>query len=76
MVPLLRVMSISFVLRAFYIVPHSAPRREFDMERQSKIQILGTLADAVLAVTLAFLGFGVWALALGPLMSHLIQMSV
>jgi O-antigen/teichoic acid export membrane protein len=72
-VPLLRVMSFSVVIRAFYIVPHSLLRRGFDMKRQSKVQILGTLADAGSTVILAVLGFGIWALAFGPLMSHLAQ---
>ena len=74
-VPLLRVMGFSVVIRAFYIVPHSLLRREFDMRRQSKVQILGTLADSVSTVALAVFGFGVWALALGPLMSHVVQVA-
>jgi O-antigen/teichoic acid export membrane protein len=72
-VPLLRVMGFSVVIRAFYIVPHSPLRREFDMRRQSKVQILGTLADALSTVALAVMGFGIWALALGPLASHVVQ---
>jgi O-antigen/teichoic acid export membrane protein len=74
-VPLLRVMCFSVVIRAFYVVPHSLLRREFDMRRQSKVQIMGTLADAVSTVTLAVMGFGIWALAFGPLMSHLVQVA-
>ncbi len=72
-VALLRVMSLGFVLRAFYIVPYSLLRREFKMKQQSMIQILGTMSDALSTMTLAYLGFGVWALAMGPLVSHCIQ---
>jgi O-antigen/teichoic acid export membrane protein len=72
-VALLRVMSLGFVLRAFYIVPYSLLRREFKMKQQSMIQILGTMADAFSTMALALLGFGVWALAMGPLVSHCVQ---
>jgi len=71
--PLLRVMAAGVVVRSFYIVPYSLLRRELNTRRQSKIQILGTLADAGSTVALATLGYGVWALALGPLASHLVQ---
>jgi O-antigen/teichoic acid export membrane protein len=74
-VPLLRVMSFSVVIRAFYIVPHSLLRREFDMKRHSKVQVLATLTDAGSTVVLAVLGFGIWALAFGPLVSHLAQVA-
>ena len=74
-VPLLRVMCFSVVIRAFYIVPYSLLRRELDMRSQSKVQILGTLADAISTVALAMSGFGIWALALGPLMSHVVQVA-
>jgi O-antigen/teichoic acid export membrane protein len=74
-VPLLRVMCFSVVIRAFYIVPYSLLRRGFDMRQQSKVQFLGTLADAISTVILAVMGLGIWALALGPLTSHLVQVA-
>jgi len=71
--PLLRVMALGVVLRSFYIVPYSLLRREFNTRRQSKVQIAGTIADAAVTISLAASGFGIWALALGPLTSHLVQ---
>ena len=70
---LLRVMALGIVVRAFYVVPYSLLRRELNMRRQSLVQVLGTLADSVGTLVLAALGFGIWALALGPLMSHVVQ---
>jgi len=72
-VALLRVMSLGFVLRSFYIVPYSLLRRELRMKHQSMVQILATTADAVSTICLALLGYGVWALAVGPLVSHCVQ---
>lgn len=74
-VPLLRVMSLGFIIRAFYIVPHSLLRRKFRMKQQAKIQVLATLIDAVTTVLLAWMGFGVWALAVGPLVASAVQVA-
>jgi O-antigen/teichoic acid export membrane protein len=70
---LLRVMALGIVLRSLYIVPYSLLRRELNMRRQSIVRVLGSLGDSVSTLILAWSGFGVWALALGPLVSHIIQ---
>jgi O-antigen/teichoic acid export membrane protein len=49
------------------MVPYNLLTKEIDLRRRSLAEALGAAASAVVALTLAWWGFGVWALVLGYL---------
>jgi teichuronic acid exporter len=63
----LRVLSLSFLLNAVGMVPFNLLTKAIDLRRRSLAEALGAAASALVALTLAYLGFGVWALVLGHL---------
>jgi O-antigen/teichoic acid export membrane protein len=63
----LRVLSLSFLLNAMGMVPFNLLTKAIDLRRRSLAEALGSAASALVALTLAYLGFGVWALVLGHL---------
>lgn len=60
--PVLQVMSVVFVLEAFSLAPRSLLQREMDFERLVKLEIWALLLSGGIAVLLAWLGAGVWAI--------------
>ena len=66
LVPLVRVCAVLIPLQAFSNVPASLLRRELDMRRQQLLYV-GTYVAGMgaVGVTLAYNGFGAWALVVG-----------
>lgn len=60
--PVLVVLSISLPLVALSRTPAALLEREFQFKKLSIRQLLGALLGAVVAVPLALLGYGLWAL--------------
>jgi len=71
-VNVLRLLSVNFILIAFYSVPDSLLKRKLKFKQSSIIGIFGGVAKYLSPVIFAFLGFGVWSLVLGPVMGELI----
>ncbi|HRS10242.1 MAG TPA: lipopolysaccharide biosynthesis protein [Sedimentisphaerales bacterium] len=61
---LTRVMAINIVINSFALVPTTLLSRQIDFKTQTKISLIATASSGVAGVTLAFLGFGVWSLAI------------
>jgi O-antigen/teichoic acid export membrane protein len=62
LVPVLKWLSLSFILSALNSVQASLLRRNLDFKSLSLRSLISTLTSGVVAVTMAFLGFGVWSL--------------
>ncbi|MCK4818450.1 lipopolysaccharide biosynthesis protein, partial [bacterium] len=73
LVPLLRVLGMNFILLSFYLVPESLLVRELEFRRKSLIDLIGNLLSSAIVLTLAFYGFGVWALVWGILGMNLFK---
>jgi O-antigen/teichoic acid export membrane protein len=56
------VLSVNFILYASVIVQRSLFSREVNFKVQTKISLLSAIISGVIGVSLAFLGYGVWAL--------------
>ncbi len=69
----LRVMSLTFVIRAFVVCPTALLRRRMDFRTRTIGSILDSVVKLALAVLLAFLDFGVWSLAYGELGGALVE---
>jgi O-antigen/teichoic acid export membrane protein len=73
---LLRVMSISFFVNAFGNVWRAYLRREMNFKATSVSSIIGSFLSGIVAISMAFAGFGVWCLVIlsisGQLFSTLV----
>ncbi len=63
----LRIFCFTFLLNSIGIVPYSLLTKALDLRRRSLAEVLGNLASALVALGLAFGGWGIWALVLGQL---------
>lgn len=58
----LRVYALSFVINSFVAVPIAKLTKEMNFKAQMKIQVPSTIVGAVVGVTMAYTGYGVWSL--------------
>ena len=69
--PMSRVLGLQFLLISFSTVPDSLLRRDMRFRRKSIVVLISMVAHAAVTLSLAFSGFGVWALVLGQLAASL-----
>ncbi len=60
--PITRVLGIVVIVNALAIVQRTKLVREIDFKRQAKISVLSSSVSGIVGISLAYLGFGVWAL--------------
>jgi PST family polysaccharide transporter len=63
----LAVLSFNLLLAGVQVVPRAVLYRDMRFAELARIQVLGSFGGAAIAITLALLGAGVWALAAQPL---------
>ena len=73
LVPLVRVMALQFLIRAFIVVPHSMMIRRLRFKPIALTDLIGQVGNVVTTLTLAFLSFGYWSLIIGSLVEGLIR---
>lgn len=61
LLPLIQMMSLSFIIGALSSVQSTQLRRELNYELLTRIALISSLISGVLGVSLAFLGAGVWS---------------
>src|SRR5690625_3478504 len=64
LVPILRVIGLTVFFQAISIVPRTMLTRDVDFKSQTKVSVIASLSSGVVAIIMAFNGFGVWALIL------------
>ncbi len=62
LLPLVQVMSLSFVINAFSSVQSTLLRKDLNYALLTKISLISSLLSGVLGISLAFWGAGVWSL--------------
>lgn len=67
LVGLIRLLSGAFLLHAMAMVPYNLLTKELDFRRRSLAETCGAVFAAAVVLQLAYLGYGVWALAAGNL---------
>ena len=70
LVSILRALSSVFLLLPMYILPRGLLIRDMNFKLKSIVDLVGALLAAGCTLTLAILGFGVWALVLGNIAIH------
>lgn len=73
LVPILWVLSVNFLLLGTYIVPQSRLMRDLRFDRKARVDVLALMASAATSLTLASLGYGVWALVGGTIAVHVMR---
>jgi len=71
--PLTRFMSLSLVLSSLRLIQINSFTRSLDFRTQTFISLLSTLVSGGGGIALAYLGFGVWSLAIQYVMGDLIS---
>ncbi len=72
-VPIIQWLSLIILLNALAIVPHALLNKELYFERISLISLIVEVAYLILALLLAYLGYGVWSLVYAYLLRTLIE---
>ena len=70
---IVRVLLLMLPIRAAGAIPGALIEREVDFGARARGELGGVVAQAATAVTLALLGFGVWALVAGQLANQAVQ---
>ncbi len=70
-VPVLRVLSLQFVLAAFTVLPDAQLQRRMEFRNRSLLDLSGAIVGSIATLTLAFAGAGVWALVAGSILSQI-----
>jgi teichuronic acid exporter len=73
LVPVIRVMSLNFILSAFFMVPQSLLIREMNFQTKAKVDIVSRITSSILTLILAICSMGVWALVLGEICSYMVR---
>ena len=70
--PLVRALSVMFLLRGIAAVPQALARRDMQFRALAIIDVMSYAAGTAIVITCAFLGLGAWALVVGYLVETLI----
>lgn len=70
LIPVLRVLSVSFPLSALYLVPSSVLIRDLRFDQKAKVDVVAIAGSSIASLAMALLGFGVWSLVTGGLAMH------
>ncbi|HFE51899.1 MAG TPA: MOP flippase family protein [Bacteroidetes bacterium] len=71
--PVLIVMALGFIIGAFGLVQKALLTRHLDFRKLALLEIVSVTSSGVVSVVLAFLGFGVWSLVWGSVLTQLVQ---
>ncbi len=71
-IPILRVLSFAFILIAARTVQFSLLAKELKFANRTKAELASGFGGALLTITLALKGFGVWSLVYGNLGSEIV----
>lgn len=59
---IIRLLSLSFVIRAFVAVHVAKLTKEMDFKLQMKLQIPSVITAGIIGISMAYMGYGVWSL--------------
>jgi len=76
LVVIIRVMGLNLILGAIGLIQNTMLARKLDFKTQTKIGMVASFSGGVLAIILAYYGFGVWSLVIKALAAQLITSSL
>lgn len=69
---IMRVIGINIILSSFSIVQRAKMTIELDFTTQAKASLIGVILSGMVGITMAYFGYGVWALATQAVLSTLL----
>ena len=72
LVLIIQALALNHLLAIFAVIPDSLLARKLDFKRQSVIRLAGVIVGSLCTLGFAFSGYGVWALIIGNLVTHLL----
>ena len=72
----LRVISISLILNSFYTVPATLLNIDLNYKLLTKVNLTSTIVSGVLAIYLAYVDYGIWALIAQTIVKSLVMASL
>lgn len=69
-IPVVRVLSLQFILAAFAVIPDAQLQRRMEFRNRSLLDLSGAIVASFTTLTMAFSGAGVWALVAGSLVGQ------
>lgn len=69
-IPVIRVLSLQFVLAAFAVIPDAQLQRRMEFRNRSLLDLSGAIVASVTTLAMAFAGAGVWALVAGSILGQ------
>lgn len=70
---ILRVLAITIIMNAFGIIPRAILTRKINFKAQMIINISSSIVSGVIAIVLAYKGFGIWSLVFRTIIMQFIQ---
>jgi teichuronic acid exporter len=71
LIPIIRVLSYSYLIMSFYALPQSLLYRDMNFRLKGSFELSSAVASAASTLALAYLGFGLWSLVWGTLVLHI-----
>ena len=71
---LVQAIAVQHLIMIFHTLPYALASRNMLYKEREKVQFVTTLSTSIFTLTLATLGFGVWALILGHLFMRTVAM--
>jgi len=72
MTPVLQIISLTFLISPFGVVPRSLLQRQLDFKRPFFAGIIGSLTHASVGITMALIGYSYWSLVAASLASSVV----
>ena len=73
LIKITRVLSTILIINAFSLIHITKLRKEINFKSQAKITIISVFFSGIIAVILAYNGFGIWALVLYQILNRVIK---
>lgn len=74
--PMVQVLGIGILVNAFRIVQTAILSRKMDFRSQMMATTVGTISSGVVAIVMAYQGYGVWCLVVQMLMSQIVTTGI
>lgn len=76
LVPLTRIISLSIIINSFVVVQRALFIVEIDFKTQAKASVLAAIASGTVGITMAYTGWGVWAIVWYQIVNLLVNVSL
>lgn len=68
--PLIKVLGIGLIISSLSLIQSSKLTKQIDFKLQTKISVIASIFSGIIAITMAYTGFGVWSLIAKSLMQQ------